>query len=397
MRENVLKNEGESNLDYAFRLYNNKVLYNLSNKEIHELYVKQTGDNRGESTVRCEIMNFIKGFNQGFEKALEDRDNDDILKELEEKRLEIEKEKIRFQDQKREYRNYLRADARFEHLVNTMQSEINKLKYIKPFVTYDIPKEANGNHAVLIVSDWHTGIKESNYWNEISVPILRNRIEELQSKVVEYCKRNNVTTLHLEILGDMVNGLIHLGTRISNEEDVITQTMIASEILANMISCLANNISEIKIYSATGNHGRCVANAKESIDTENFERMIPWYLKSRLSEFKNIEFCENMYDDNIIVYEFLNEKIFSIHGHEDRVGKVINDLSSMLKVFPTEVHMGHYHSYYEKEEHDMSVVVNGTASGVDKYAKHIRKTNKPSQTLLIYNEDGRECTYKIKL
>lgn len=396
MREEFKILEGETRERYIYRIYSDKIKNQMINKECADIINTELGANFQESYLRGIYTNYAKGYEDCLESVAKDN-GQDMLNELEEKRLELEKEKIRFQDQKREYRNYLRADARFEHLVSTMKAEILQLNEIKPLRILNVPEKYDNIHAVMINSDWHTGIKEKNYWNEISVEILRDRVEKLQNKVIRYCKQNKVSTLHLEILGDMINGIIHLGTRISNEEDVISQTMICAEILADMIRNLAENIYEIKIYSVTGNHGRCVANAKDSIDTENFERMIPWYLKSRLNNVANIEFCGNVYDDNIIVYDFLNETIFAVHGHEDRVGTVINDLSNMLKIFPTEIHMGHYHSYYEKEEHDMVVTVNGTASGVDKYAKHIRKTNKPLQTLMIYNSEGRECTYKIKL
>lgn len=398
MREDILKKrDDESRLEYIRRIVYGKLVDKTIDEDYTELSLLAFGKEYSSDVARRMFYGARNILEILDNEKIENIEEDSILKEIEAKKIELEKEKIRFQDQKREYRNYLRADARFEHLVSTMKEEIEKLNEIRPLRVFRVPEKHSNNEAVSIVSDWHTGIKEKNYWNEISVEILRERIEKLQNKIIKYCKQNEVSTLHLEVLGDMINGIIHLGTRVSNEEDVISQTMICAEILANMIKNLAENIHKIKIYSATGNHGRCVANAKDSIDTENFERMIPWYLKSRLDGVGNIEFCENLYDDNIIVYKFLNETIFAVHGHEDKVGTVINDLSNMLKIFPTEVHMGHYHSHYEKEEHDMSVVVNGTASGVDKYAKHIRKSNKPSQTLMIYNEEGRECTYKIKL
>ena len=53
--------------------------------------------------------------------------DDEKLKEIEDKRLELEKEKIRFQDQRREYKKYLRQDARFEHLKDTIKAEIRKI------------------------------------------------------------------------------------------------------------------------------------------------------------------------------------------------------------------------------------------------------------------------------
>lgn len=392
----IKKREDEIQNEYIARIYRNKSENGLTNNMCKDVINKELGTEYAEPTLRGIAKTWNECADYITEKVLKDKSTNDEIEELEEKRKELEKEKVRYQDQKREYQNYLRADARFEHLKNEISKSISELKEFKPFVV----KEVNNNiktESSLLLSDWHTGLKEKNYWNEISIDILKDRIEYLQNKVISICKLHNVQVLHVEILNDMINGLIHVSTRISNEEDVISQTMICCEILSNLLYNLSKEIPNIKVYSSLGNHGRCVANKTESIDTEDFERLLPWYLKQRLINIKNIEFCDNYYDEGIIVYKFLNETIFAVHGHNDKVGTVINDLSQMLKVFPTEVHMGHYHSYYEKDNHNISIVINGCASGVDKYAKNIRKTGSPNQVCMIYTEKGRECTYKIKL
>lgn len=397
MEEKLKKREDESKLEYVKRIVYGKLKDKTIDNDYSELAPLVFDKEYSSDVARRMFYGARNILDMIDENKINNIDDNEVLKEIEEKRLELEKMKIQYQDQKREYNNYLRADARFEHLQETMKQEILRLNELKPLVVKDTPNIIGENHVVSILSDWHTGIKEKNYWNEISIDILRDRIEKLQNKIISICERHEVSTLHTEILGDMINGLIHVTTRISNEEDVIKQTMICAEILANMITNLASKIPNIKIYSTIGNHGRCVANAKESLDVENFERLVPWYLQARLINIKNIEFCGNVYDDGIIVYQFLNETIFAVHGHEDKVTTAVSDLSKMLKIFPTELHMGHYHSYYEKDDHDISTIVNGTASGVDKYAKGIRKTGRATQTCMVYTNEGRECTYKIKL
>lgn len=397
MEEKLKKREDESKLEYVKRIVYGKLKDKTIDNDYSELAPLVFNKEYSSDVARRMFYGARNILDMIDENKINNIDDNEVLKEIEEKRLELEKMKIQYQDQKREYNNYLRADARFEHLQETMKQEILRLNELNPLVVKDTPNIIGENHVVSILSDWHTGIKEKNYWNEISIDILRDRIEKLQNKIISICERHEVSTLHTEILGDMINGLIHVTTRISNEEDVIKQTMICAEILANMITNLASKIPNIKIYSTIGNHGRCVANAKESLDVENFERLVPWYLQARLINIKNIEFCGNVYDDGIIVYQFLNETIFAVHGHEDKVTTAVSDLSKMLKIFPTELHMGHYHSYYEKDDHDISTIVNGTASGVDKYAKGIRKTGRATQTCMVYTNEGRECTYKIKL
>lgn len=388
------KREDESLLGYYKRITDNRKELDLDYSEWGKLVCgKEYNSENARKAYYC-----IKPMLDNLEDCIIEKINDNqIIAEIEAKKIELEKEKVRFQDQKREYKAYLRADARFEHIKDTIREEIGKLNITKeldiPIKDIEVDSE---KEAVLILSDWHIGVVNDNYWNKFNLEIAKERISKLLAKTIEYCKLNKVRVIHIELLGDLVNGYIHVGNRIENEEDVISQTFTAAEILCEFIAELSKYISKIKIYSSTGNHGRCSANIKESIELENFERIIPWYLKGRLDS-ERIEMVENEIDSNIIIMRFLNEVIYCVHGHLDKPVSVVNNLSQMLKEFPTECHLGHFHSFKEFDEYDITTTVNGTLSGVDNYAKKIRKVGSPMQTLMIYNKDGRECTYKIKL
>lgn len=340
-----------------------------------------------------EYDNFIKSKQQ--EEIIENDDNE-IIKAIEEKTKELEKMKIQFQDQKREYKNYLRQDARFTHLQETIIKEIKEINKTKPLISNFQGSILGDREATLILSDLHYGTVEDNYWNKYNTTIAVARLNDLKNQIIQDCKRHSVTTLHIELLGDLVSGYLHVGNRVANEEDVIAQSMQLSELLSEFVNKLAEEIPYVNIYSTIGNHGRCTPNKHESLNSENFEKLIPWYMKSRI-QCDNVEFINNRYEDDIIVYNLLNETIFAVHGHQDKVKSVVDDLSKMLKIFPTQVHLGHWHSHQEYSSHDIDTIINGCFSGVDEYAKGIRKTNSPEQTLIIYNAKGLECTYRIKL
>ena len=114
MKEELKKKENESKEHYINRIYSSKVENNLTNKEVAEIINNELGTSCQESYFRGIHKNYSIGYNECLEKV---KDNDE-LKELEEKKLEIEKLKIQYQDQKREYRNYLRMDARWQHIIN---------------------------------------------------------------------------------------------------------------------------------------------------------------------------------------------------------------------------------------------------------------------------------------
>lgn len=397
MEDRLKRQEGESDKKYIVRMYRNKDEYDLTNKEVYSIICQQLGLNIAESSLRCKYASYIEGYDDALVEGVSDNE---ILNEIELKTQELEKEKIKFQDQKREYRKLLRLDARWEHLKDSIIKEIKDLDNVKLLENPNIhmsETEDKVKEACLMLADWHTGLEVDNYWNVFNLEILQKRVNKLLAKTVEYCIDNNVNVLHVEILGDMVMGLIHVTSKIFSEEDTIKQVKIVSEMLSEFLCELSKYIPNIKVYTTSGNHGRCTANKKEEIDTENFENLISWYLQARLQNINNIKFIENKYDNEIITYKILNETIFSVHGHRESLNKVVDDLSQMLKIFPDEIHMGHFHKDYQTEKHDISIIVNGCMSGVDQYAKTKRLTGKPHQKLIIYTEEGQECIYKIKL
>jgi hypothetical protein len=326
---------------------------------------------------------------------MEDNINDnELLKEIENKKLELEKEKIRLQDQRREYKKYIRKDARWEHIVDTLKEEMERVNRDYPLRVNKIVSTGT-NHAVLTCSDWHIGSKFKNYFEEYNIEIAKDRVRQLLEKTVEHCKFHNVDTLHVEILGDNIEGILHTQNKVESDEDVISQTMTVAEIFSEFISELAYFIPNVKVYHCIGNHARVNPNIKENMDKENFERIIPWYMKSRVKA-ANVEFIENEIGDDIAVYNVLNTKIVAMHGDKDKIHSVLNNTIKMLKVWPDVISLGHYHHHHEIEEFDCEVSVNGSLKGTDTYAKNIRKRGSAMQKLKIYNEDGQLCTYKIK-
>ncbi|MGL5690293.1 MAG: hypothetical protein ACRDD8_05660 [Bacteroidales bacterium] len=316
--------------------------------------------------------------------------------ELEEIRVakdELYKERVRLQDQKREYKAYLRLEARFEHLLGEMVRAIQETKE-EPFMDdyIDLGEERLGC-ASLILSDWHIGMTIDDDLNVYNNKVANRRLQKLRDKIIKLVKLHGVYELNIELLGDLIQGYLHCGSRVENEEDVISQTIRCSEMIAEFINDLASYVPKINVYSCIGNHGRTNANLKDSLQVENFERMITWYLSTRL---KNENVCIKDCQIDYIQYKNMNGiDIVSAHGNLDKPNQIVNNFIKMYKYTPQEFHLGHTHFYQENDEYDINVVVNGTLSGMDSFAKSIRKTSEPCQVFRVYDNDV--CTYKLKL
>lgn len=320
--------------------------------------------------------------------VMENNSDDSIKKEI----AELEKMKIQYQDQKREYKNYLRADARFEHLKAEM---IKAIKDTNDIFMNDYIDNGEERYACasLILSDWHIGLTINDELNVFSNQVAAERLQELRDKVIKYCKLHSVYQLNIELLGDLCQGYLHNSSRVFNEEDVISQTMRVSNMLAEFINDLSVYVPEIVVRSCIGNHGRCSANLKDSLQMENFERLITWHLQTKLQN-PNVKVMDC--DIDMIQYKNMNgDEIVCMHGNLDKPNQVVNNFVKMYRYIPQEIHLGHTHFYQENDEYDINVVVNGSFSGMDQFAKSIRKTSAPCQVLRIYGDDVN--TYKLKL
>ena len=107
------RKSGEDLIDYKVRLAENKYIYKIDWYDIADLINKETGNTYGESAYRKEMTSFLKGKYYQMEKSL-DKDDSDILNEQKETLKEIQKERVKIQTEKIEYRRWMRESARAE-------------------------------------------------------------------------------------------------------------------------------------------------------------------------------------------------------------------------------------------------------------------------------------------
>jgi hypothetical protein len=392
MNNPILKKfDEESFQEYHIRLFENKEEYEIDNNQIADLLNKEFGSNYDESKWRKDFAQYVKWKDFLINQNLDEQ----IVKKHEELRIESEKEKIRKNDQKREYRKLISNQARFEAIKDDVLSAILQLEKKKSLKFSPVATIVNENkQGLALFSDWHFGMEVSNSTNRFNKQIFNERVEKLVAKVIEYGKLNNIHTLHIGQLGDLLAGTIHVSTRVQSNEDVIEQTKYVSEVLAEILSKLANEFPYIKYYNVIGNHGR-TGNKNDVGIKENFEYLIPWFLEARLRDFNNIEIISDQ--DGYITTKIFNEDIVLVHGNYDRVEQCVTRLPQVLGYVPSYIIGGHVHHNYEKEYGKTTVIVNGSLIGNDDYAMQGRFGAKPSQKFLVFDEEGLEATYIIKL
>ena len=314
---------------------------------------------------------------------------DDMMQSLQHKKDEEYKERVRLQDARREYNKELRAEARYENLVEVMRDAIEympNLEFCSKHVDSDDVK------AILLVSDLHYGALIDNPINFYDTSVCKERMNTLLNKTIRYCTIHRVKELYVNLAGDLVCGNIHLGSRVEQEEDIITQTMQVAELLANFLSELSKHVDNIVLVCVQGNHSRVNPDLKANLNQENFERIIFEYIKLRLPEIKMLRNG----NEDWIAYDIGDKKIFLEHGDKSSVSSAKEKAVNMVGYAPDVILFGHFHHMELNDKNGTDVVVNGSVMGVDSYAIRRRFNTNPYQVMQVYDGDD-TCTYKLVL
>lgn len=313
---------------------------------------------------------------------------EEMVKRLQSKKDEEYKERIRLQDARREYNKELRAEARYENLVNIMKDCLSdvatsNIEFGNKHLHIENKKS---KYAILMLSDWHYGALCDSQWNYYDTNVAKERAEQLVAKTQSYILSLGITDLIVEINGDMCEGMINIGNRVASEESVVEQIINVSKLLSKCILSLKPYVNSIKVVTTLGNHGRLTSNKKEQADErENFEMLIPEFLRLTLGDDIPIVTSQGL---DFVKYEFDDKIICLSHGHHDKATSAIDNMIRVYKVVPDEVHLGHWHHMSDLNDSNIHVVVNGSIKGVDDFGlKATRCTTQPSQNLIVYGKD----------
>lgn len=331
-----------------------------------------------------------------------------MIAELNEKIDEFKREKQKFFDQRREY-NKLQAEAgRREHLYDRLADAANNLSETVGDVVHKLVElDTSENEAVIVFSDWHYGMTAHNAFNTYDTKICKERVESVVTRAASRIAQNGCSKLHIVVLGDLVHGALHSSARVASEELTADQLMQVSEILAQAIIFLSQYVEETDVHITYGNHARTVQNKHDSIHRDNMERLIPWWLKTRIlaeervsGEPLNINVVPES-DTEFLLLNVCGHDICAAHGDLDCVKTSPRMLSTLFhKKYGNDIEyilLGDKHHREDFEELGVTAMLCGSLCGSDDYANDRRLFSTPSQMLLIFNpEDGLDAEYRIK-
>lgn len=401
------RREGEADFEYGLRLIEIKVEQKPDDLDWEDIVEAVGLDCHRDSLRKAASVTPYSGYAvaQYFKRkfAAADKPNqDEYLGELDFKIMEMRKETKRFYDQRREFHKLVDRLGREENLEDRLVDAAIALNEQLPLrVDKNICYTYDDNEAILVFADWHYGMKTDNIWEKFNTEVCRNRVERLVEMAVERIRLHRCRRLHILLLGDMAHGAIHTSARVASEELVCDQVMQVSEIIAQAVNALADEVEETVVHATYGNHLRTVQNKNDSIHADNMERLIPWWLEQRLGDRGDVVFPEAEYYE-FLYFDVCGYNICATHGDLDNVknaGRTLNTL--FVKKYGSEIDyviLADKHHKEEFEELGIESMIVRSLCGTDEYANGKRLYSTPGQLMMVFKPGiGADAYYQIKL
>ena len=398
MLEELKKKPSENEEKYIWRIGQAKesglisVSWNEIADAINEQWRTDESEYRTESAYRKTYQQAKRFYEAGVFKQY---NSDAYTRELREAKHELIKEKQKITDERTELRRILREQARNESFIDIV---VNKISTVAPLKLNYKEKQIteSDNDVICHLTDIHAGIHIDHWFNKFDTDVLKQRFDDYITQLFTIQKRHNSQNCYL-VIGEIISGLIHETIRLENNENVIQQFINVSSLISDLVAEISKHFNDVYIYITPGNHSRVIADKNYSVRGENFDILLPHYLKASLQNYNNVHIMPNDKDCYVAMFNVRGNEVFAAHGDKDSPSDVVQNFTLMFGVKPDIILFGHRHTNGLFTVNDTKIIQSGCVSGSDDYCLDRRLKNKPEQTISVIDANGLVCLYDITL
>lgn len=347
----------------------------------------------------------IKEYYEYFQDRLERNVSDeDILNELEQKKIEVLEERKKLQAIRVEYNKIAREKARRELIFEHVKESFEKL----PNPEFE---ELNTNSAdvkregVLAFGDIHFGKIFESLNNTYSEDISKERMQKLIDETVKIVNKEGFSKIHVLNGADNLEGMtLRVSQLKSLQSGFIDQVIKFAKFYASWLRELSRYV-ELEVHQITSsNHTelRPFNSSRGEFPAEDFERIIGMYIQDVLEDNPRIKI--NIYDKGFADFEILEYNMAALHGHQLKNNKnAIRDLSQLHRKFFDFLYVAHFHHSDQKtvgeaKTHNIEMITIPSVMGSDEYSDSLLTGAKAGANFSVFEKGkGRTISYNIKL
>lgn len=399
---------GESNADYHRRLvYGKLVDKTLSDVDYTELADALYGQAYAPDVARRMVYGSKRTLDAIAQDAEQNIKDEDTLSVLDAKRIELQKERQKFFDQRNAYSKLLRERSRQEEL-NEILTEAVKSGNLPQLDYQRVEIEPSDNDLLVSLNDIHYGANVQNYWNTYNSDICREMMCRYLDRIISIGETHNSENCIVWANGDEISGNIHQSIAVTNKENVIEQIKGVSELIAEFLAELSKHFRQVIFVSVSGNHSRIDPNKDRALTSERLDDLVEWYLGARLQNFENVIIgtpdihttaAANSVkvDETMYLIGIRGKTYCGVHGDFDGSAGKVQALQTMAGKPLYAVLSGHLHHNKTDEVQGVKTIMAGSFLGMDDYCVQKRIFGKAEQMVCVCDERGIRCSYDIPL
>ena len=396
--DKLSKQPNETELAYHKRLIFGKLVDGtLADEDYSELAPYVYGKEYSSDVARRMMYGSRRTLELLGEQAVRQITSDDILSELDAKRIEFQKERQKFYDQRNALNKVIRERSRQEELNEILCEAIQSGNL--PQLNYQRTEiEPSDNDLLVSLNDIHYGANVQNYWNTYNSDICRDMMCRYLDKIISIGETHGSENCIVWANGDEISGNIHQSIAITNKENVIEQIKGVSELIAEFLAELSKHFRQVTYVSVAGNHSRIDPNKDKALTSERLDDLIEWYLAARLQNFDNVVVGGGeKVDCTMYLVDVRGKTYCGVHGDFDGSATKIQALQTMAKKQLYAVLSGHLHHCKIDDVQGIKTVMAGSFLGIDDYCVQKRIYGEPEQMVCVCDQGGIRCSYCIKL
>lgn len=393
---NLSKRTNESNLDYQKRLvYGKLVDKTLADADYTELAKALYGREYAPDVARRMIYGSKRTLDYIADDVINKFQDMDLMSELEQKEIELRKERQKLTDQRTAFNKAVRERSRQEELNEILFNAV--MSGNLPQLNYEPANiQPSDNDLLVSLNDIHYGANVQNHWNTYNSDICREMMHHYLDRIIDIAETHGSENCIAWANGDEISGNIHQSIAITNKENVIEQIKGVSELIAEFIAELSKHFKTVSYVSVAGNHSRLNPNKDKSLISERLDDLIEWYLSARLQNFSNVIIGGGeKIDDTMYLIDIRGNTYCGVHGDFDGSASKVQSLQTMAQKPLYAVLTGHLHHNKVDEVQGVKTVMAGSFLGMDDYCVQKRIYGRPEQMICVCDETGIRCSYNI--
>ena len=391
---NYERKQGETDDEVIYRICADKDIIGTWD-DVKDILNEVLGNDFGEQTYRKKW----NAFNRMLDAHREIVGEADEVSIINDKIRKLEREKIKYRDQRNAWnkQNYAdgRAEENYDLLVQKL-TEIGRLEFPPVVEHTDIKSD---NDVLVVLSDFHIGQDFETIGGKYNSDIAKERLGQLANEVIQIKERHGSENCYISLQGDLLSGNIHKTVQITNRENVIDQVKVATELIASFCYKMAQYFDNVYMVSCAGNHSR-LEKKEDALHDERLDSLVAWAVELSLSSVKNFKYLSRDSLDSGIAMLTIRDKMYlCVHGDFDAYNKTgLSDLVLYIGQMPYAVVYGHLHTPALDEHAGIKMIRGGSLCGTgDQYTLEKRLYSKPSQMVCVCNNQGVLCYYPVEL